>query len=210
MARWYEGAEESAFKPVAGGYVFQMPSWSWPFGRSAGYLVNETQKEAIAACLRRQRGQTLLLMLGLMLVGVAGGLIIAMGHPQSSLSTGAIVAVFAVVLAGSFAVALVPYLIAMRAIRPLLTGLPRTDERITMNEQLQRLAGAISPKVLWVAGVSGCLSIIAAFVSIADELAEGRAGSMLPQTLWLVFGVLLTSYFIYLIILRRRAKAGAN
>ena len=60
MARWYEGAEESAFKPTAGGYVFQQPSPTWPFGRPVAYLVDEAQKAALIGCLRRQRLQILL------------------------------------------------------------------------------------------------------------------------------------------------------
>src|SRR4249919_3234019 len=39
MAKWYEGAEEAAFKPVADGFVFQPPGLLWPFTRSRAYVL---------------------------------------------------------------------------------------------------------------------------------------------------------------------------
>jgi hypothetical protein len=52
MAGLYDGLEEVAFKPVAGGYVFQTSN-PWLIGRQRRYFVNETQKVEIAACIRQ-------------------------------------------------------------------------------------------------------------------------------------------------------------
>ena len=43
MAGLYDGLEEVAFKPVAGGFVFQTSN-PWLIGRQRRYFVNETQK----------------------------------------------------------------------------------------------------------------------------------------------------------------------
>ncbi len=51
MAGLYDGLEEVAFKRVAGGYLFQANN-RYFFGPKQRYLVNETQKAQIAACLR--------------------------------------------------------------------------------------------------------------------------------------------------------------
>jgi amino acid transporter len=120
-------------------------------------------------------------------------------------------AVLVVVLLAVFAIALVPYFIALRAMRPLLADLPRTDERITTGEQFQRIATSVSPKVLWLGGVGGVLMIVGNLMTVFDPLSEGRTVSTFP---WQLFGVLvgaaLTGYFVYLGILRRKSQARPN
>jgi hypothetical protein len=51
MAGLYDGLEEVAFKPIAGGYVFQANN-PWLIGPRRRYFVNEAQKADIAACVR--------------------------------------------------------------------------------------------------------------------------------------------------------------
>jgi hypothetical protein len=51
MAGLYDGLEEVAFKRVTGGYLFQANN-RYFFGPKQRYLVNETQKAEIAACVR--------------------------------------------------------------------------------------------------------------------------------------------------------------
>ena len=51
MAGLYNGAEELAFTPVAGGFVFQTNN-PWLFGPRRRYFVNEAQKAIIAARIR--------------------------------------------------------------------------------------------------------------------------------------------------------------
>lgn len=210
MARWYEGAEESAFKPTAGGYVFQPPTLTWPFGHPRAYLVNEAQKSALAACLRRQRLQTLLALMAFMLITLGSSVLIAATGAVVRLSPAGFAAGFMVILAVAIAVALGPYLFAVRAMRPLLAAAPRTDERITTGEQLQRLAGAVSPKLLWLGGVGGIMMMVGSLMTLADAMAEGHSVLRFPwQVLTLVFGALLTGYFVYLGRLRRKARQSA-
>ena len=81
MGRWYEGAEEAAFKAVSGGYVAQLPGPNL-LGRSRSYLVNEAQKAEIVAVLRRQRLMMIGLMLALAAIGGACGLLLGRAHGQ--------------------------------------------------------------------------------------------------------------------------------
>jgi hypothetical protein len=210
MARWYEGAEESAFKPTAGGYVFQPPNLTWPFGRPRAYLVDAAQKVALVACLRRQRLQILLIMMVFMLIVAGSSVLIAATGTAARLSPAGLAAGFIVVFFVVIAIALLPYFYAVRAMRPLLAGAPRTEERITIGEQFQRLAGAISPKVLWLGGVGGTLMTVGSLMTIGDALSEGRSAFGFPwQISTLVVGALLTSYFIHLGTLRRKARRNA-
>ncbi|HEY6259036.1 MAG TPA: hypothetical protein VIY51_24935 [Xanthobacteraceae bacterium] len=211
MARWYEGAEEAAFKPVGGGYVFQPPTLSWPLTRAPAYLVNEAQKAELAACLRRQRVQTILVMMVVMLVGLGLGVLIAATGAALRISTVEFIAVFVMTLLAVIAIAFLPYFFAVRAMRPLLAGAPRTEERIATGERLQRIAQTVSPKLLWLGGAGGIMMIVGNLMTIADEISGGRAVFVFPwQIFGLVVGALLTSYFVYLGILRKRSKVGAN
>lgn len=211
MARWYEGAEESAFKPTAGGYVFQLPSLTWPFGRPAAYLVDEAQKAALAACLRRQRLQTLLVMMVFMLISLGLGVVIGVSGALARLSPAGFAAGFIATFLVVIAIALLPYFYALRAMRPLLAGVPRTDERITTGEQFERLAGAVSPKLLWLGGAGGMMMIVGSLMSFGDAMADGHSVFRFSwQISTLGFGALLTGYFVYLGMLRRKAGAGTT
>jgi hypothetical protein len=215
MAKWYEGAEEAAFKPVAGGYIFQPPSLRWPFVRSPCYLVNEAQKEKLIACLRRQRQQTFLVVMIFALAGtgLAMGLAmaLAMAGPGLRISPVEFVVVLAATLLAVVPIAILPHIKLMRTIAPLLADLPRTNEQITFGDQLHTLAAAISIPLLVLGLIGGSLMIIGNIMSIVDAIAEGRGGS---RPFWPLFGLLvgalLTSYFVYLAVLRRRLKRGAN
>jgi hypothetical protein len=90
LAGLYDGLEEVAFKPVAGGYVFQTSS-PWLIGRQRRYFVNEAQKAEIAACLRqtmRRKTPFVLVMavlFPLVLAAAAFWLVIG-GHPTATLT----------------------------------------------------------------------------------------------------------------------------
>jgi hypothetical protein len=53
------GIDEMSFKRTPDGWVFQSPGILAPFGYGSHYLVSESQKEAIAARLRRMWAWTL-------------------------------------------------------------------------------------------------------------------------------------------------------
>jgi hypothetical protein len=211
MAKWYEGAEQAAFKPVAGGYVFQPPSLRWPFVRSPCYLVNEAQKADLVACLRRQRRQTFLVVMVFALAGLGLAAALAMADSAARFSPVEFVAVLLVTLLAVIPIAILPQIKLMRTIAPLIADLPRTDEQITFGEQVHTLAAVISVPLLVLGGIGGSTMIIVNILSLIDVIAEGRGGS---GALWPLFGlavgVLLTSYFAYLAVLKRRLKRGAN
>jgi len=55
------------------------------------------------------------------------------------------------------------------------------------------------------------MMIIGNIISIVDAVAEGRGGSRLYWSIFgLLFGVLLTSYFAYLAMLKAKLKRRAN
>jgi hypothetical protein len=211
MAKWYEGAEQAAFKPVAGGYVFQPPSLRWPFVHPRCYLVNEAQKDELIACLRRQRQQTFFVVMVIALAGLGLAAVLAMAGPATRISPKEFAAVFLVTMLAVTPLAILPHVKLMRTIKPLLADLPRTDERITFGDQLHTLAAAISVPLLLLGGIGGRAMIIVDILSIVDAIAEGRGGS---RPFWPLFGLavgaLLTSYFAYLAILKWRLKRGAN
>jgi hypothetical protein len=90
MAGLYDGLEEVAFKPVAGGYVFQTSN-PWLIGRKRRYFVNETQKAEITAGIRQimRRMTPLVLVMAVLipLVIVAAALWLAVGgRPTATLT----------------------------------------------------------------------------------------------------------------------------
>ncbi len=211
MARWYEGAEEAAFKPVAGGYVFQPPSLFWPFSRSRGYLVNEAQKAELAACLRRQRRLIFLLIIAYVLIGLGLTTAIGMWGAPGRISPVEFIAIVTVTALAAVPIVIVPHIYLVRSLRPLIAELPRSDERITVGDQFRRLAAAVSVPLLLLGGIGGGLMIIGNIVSIVDVIAEDRGGSKLYWPIFgLLFGVLLTGYFAYLAVLKAKLKRRAD
>jgi uncharacterized Tic20 family protein len=205
MAKWYEGAEEAAFKAVAGGYVFQPPSLLWPFTRSRGYLVNEDKKAELAVCLRRQRRQVLFMVVAYVLLVSALTLAASLSGAIQSISSGEFVAIGALMALAVVPIVIVPHFQLLRTLRPLLAGVPPTDERISFGEQLHGLAGAISGKLLILGGVGGAMMVIGNLTQLLDAIAVDRDG-LFGALFGVVFGALLTSYFAYLAILKRRLQ----
>jgi hypothetical protein len=211
MAKWYEGAEEAAFKPIPGGYVFQPPSLLWPFVRGSGYRVNETQKADLAACVRRQRGLIFLLLVAYVLIGLGLAAAIDAAGAPGRISTAEFIAILAMTMLGAVPIVILPHIYLVRTLRPLLADLPRTEERISLGYQLRSLAAAVSVPLLLLGGLGGGLMIIGNVISIVDAVAEGRGGAKLYWPIFgLLFGILLTSYFAYLAMLKRKLKRQAS
>ena len=211
MVKWYEGAEEAAFKPIAGGYVFQPPSLFWPVVRGRAYRVNETQKAELAACLRRQRGLIFLLLVAYVLIGLGLAAAIDAAGGPGRISTAEFIAILAMTMLGAVPIVILPHIYLVRTLRPLLADLPRTEERISLGYQLRSLAAAVSLPLLLLGALGGGLMIIGNVISIVDAVAEGRGGSKLYWPIFgLLFGALLTSYFAYLAMLKRKLKRQAS
>jgi hypothetical protein len=209
MGSWYEGAEEAAFKPASNGYVAQLPSPRL-FGRPRRYIVNRMQKAEIAVALRRQRRLMLVLMLSLVPVGAAFGLIAAILHKEGqALSLLWIAVGTALLLLFALAGSVLANVYAMRPLRPLLATLPLTDERISLDEQVGRIATSVSGKVLAAGLISGPLVIIANVLMIMRSISEGYFEIVvLWNAIACLGGVMLTAYFIGLLIMRSRHARG--
>jgi hypothetical protein len=211
MASVFDRAVEASFKPVPGGYEFRSPN-PWLFGHWRTYLVNDAQKEVIAAHLRRRQRLVLWLLASYLLIAFAATVAFQSssgGTPD--VSTGGFLAIVAVALLGMLMLALVPHVYLRRKIKPVLAELPRTDDQATLHQQLFGVAAVISPVHLALGGVGGFLIAASNVKSIADMLAQGATGSELLWSLFgLLIGVLLASYFAYLTILRRKLKRKAN
>jgi hypothetical protein len=209
MASLFDRAVETSFTPTEGGYVFRCPN-PWLLGRRRSYLVNDAQKEVLAAHLR-QRQRVILWLLALYLLIAFGATMLFQSSGPDDAATGAFVAVVVLTLLGMLAIAVVPHLYLMRRIAPVLAQLQPSDERATLHEQLFGVAAMISPLHLALGGLGGFLVAVANIKSIAEELAADRFTS---QLLWsgmgLLIGVLLASYFAYLAILRARLKRKPN
>jgi hypothetical protein len=98
----------------------------------------------------------------------------------------------------------------MRSLRPLLAVLPRTEQRISFGEQVARVAGAISGKVLAVGLVSGPIMTLGNLLILAHTVCEGRLQIMLlaGNAIAAFGGAVLTAYFVWLVILRCRLPRG--
>jgi len=210
MASMFDRAVAASFKPVPGGYEFRRPS-PWLFGQWRTYLVNEAQKEILAAHVRRRQRLMLWLLAIYLLISFAVTVAFeSLGGPPD-LSTAEFATLVVVAMLGMLTLALVPHIYLMRKIEPVLAELQRTDEHATLHQQLFGVAAVISPLHLALGGLGGFLIAASNVKGIADLIAAGAIGS---ELFWPAFGLLigflLASYFAYLTVLRRRLKRGAN
>jgi hypothetical protein len=215
MSRWYEAANEASFKAVKGGYVFQNPN-PWIFARPSYYRVNEQQKAKILIHLGHWR----LMLLLLQAVTLAAALVpIISPRSLGSLLVPAFLALgpglFSLLIAGG-ALLIIAVLIAIpqiylaRSLHPMLAKLPHTHERIKVCEQLPKIAAAVSGRVL-VIGLIGAVALIgAAGLKLVEAYLDGHlAASVATSSLWTITGVLLGSYFGYIMHLKAKVKRTA-
>jgi len=93
----------------------------------------------------------------------------------------------------------------LRALQPLLAGLPRTDQTFTWGDQVERIAVAAPRKMLIFGGVGGALMVIGGLIGLADSLAEGHAGVRLLVPVFVIaFGALLAGYFFAMVRFKAR------
>ena len=217
--KWYARANEASFKPTAGGYVFQAPS-PWIFARPRYYVVSEAQKAQLLAGLGRWR----LLLIAAMVANFAlvGSIMLLMqwwpatfARPlvplaQSLGSFGFILLLFAVFALMTAPVLAMPQVYLAGVLRAGLVGAPLTDERIRISDQLPKIATSVSRTVLAVGLIAGSVLIVSSLLILLDGYLEGHllrgALQMIPA---LLFGALLTAYFVYLLRLRARQKQAA-
>ena len=216
MPRWYECANEASFKPAPGGHVFQAPS-PWMFARPRYYLVNDAQKAALLARLGTWR---LLLMIAtvtelLLTLSITLPMILWPGTfarlfvpMHNQLGTGLFAAVLAAMMmlpiVSLFAV---PQIYLARTLRSVLSDAPRTDERITLGEQLPKIAASVSGKVLVVGLIGGLAMMSGGIAQMFDAFLEGHLARSAPANAAIfIMGGLLGSYFVYLLRLKAKSK----
>jgi len=211
MPKWYDGAENAAFKPVAGGgYVAQLPA-AGLIGRSRRYFVNEAQKDEIAATLRRQRRSLLVVLLFVAPLSVAVGALMGVLHNQDPglsplwFAFGCLLLAVAVILA-----AVLQSIYVMRSLQPMLATLPRTEARITLHEQVETIAKRVSGRVLVLGIASGPLMTLSQILPVIDAMQRGRLGFALAwHVIPCLFGALLSAYFAWLLAIRIRRNGSA-
>jgi hypothetical protein len=210
MPKWYDGAEDAAFKQVPGGYVAQLPA-AGLIGRSRRYFVNAAQKDEIAATLRRQRRSLLVMLLFVVPLGLAFGALMGMMHSQDPglsplwFALGCLLLGVVVFLA-----AVLRSIYVMRSLQPMLATLPRSEASITLREQVETIAKRVSGRVLVLGIVSGPLMTLSQILPVIDAMQQGRLGFALASHLIpCLFGALLSAYFAWLLAIRIRRDGNA-
>lgn len=135
------GVEEALFKPTANGWIFSGPN-PWLFGRRPTYLVDDARKAELARMVRRGRCYRVLAIIALIVLLFVALLSFPSLIRAPSLSTWLLLALFTV--ANTIVLNLCDWL----PLRPLLAGLPRTEERINLIEMHSRQAQSMSVKAL--------------------------------------------------------------
>jgi hypothetical protein len=216
MGRWYERANEASFKRTSEGYVFQAPS-PWAFARPRYYLVNEEQKAQLLVGLGRWRLTLLIASLLNMSLIISLTLLTHLwpgtfARPLASLFREFGATGFAVLLFTLLMLLMTPLIVfAQRGLacvlRVTLAGAPPTDERITIHEQLPKIAGSVSRIVLALGLIGGTGLLTGAVLQMFDGYREGHLlPAAVPSVLAMLAGGLLIAYFTCLA--RLKTKQG--
>jgi hypothetical protein len=192
------GIDEMSFKHTPDGWVFQSPSILAPFGYGSHYLVSDSQKEAIAARLRRMWAWTLVL------IAIAAGtapIIVdnfPLALPQSTIGKMLVYTGVLIVLT----LGLVSWQIW--AIRPLLAGAQPTTERISFAERMHTQVAAAKTWYVVTIEVALLLFCVTAGISMLT------AASWLEFFGWLLslcFFAALVVYYTMIVVLKLRRNA---
>ena len=203
MAKWYQQANEVAFKAVDGGYVFQSPN-PWIFARPRYYLVSEEKKAEISQVLGRWR-RLFALCLAICLsfcFAIPAFLPMLFKLWPGIAALGLPVFIPLIILVCSTPV-VAPQAYLTRRLRPLLADAPRTNERITVRHQLATAATSLSGKLLAVGLVAGLIATAAGLLLLLGTVVlEDSGDGLIPAVFSLIAGAMVTAYFVYLIRLK--------
>jgi hypothetical protein len=216
MPRWYECANEASFKLASGGHVFQAPS-PWMLARPRYYLVTDAQKAELLAGLGRWR----LLLMSVTVIELLLAFSITLPVILWPATFGRLFAPIVLQLgSGLFVVTLslamvlllmplfaVPQIYLARLLRSVLADAPRTDERITIGEQLPKIAASVSRWVLACGLIGGLVMMGGSILQMLDAFLEGHLARHAPvnAAIFLVGGLLI-SYFVYLLRLKGKSN----
>ncbi len=179
------GLEELSFKRAHDGWLFTSPT-IWP---RRTYLVTDAQKAKLVGPLRW--------MLALQFVLIIVIVFVAMSLAQNYAPSTRWLIIGLALVVGTF----LSWLSWAFAIRPLVSGLVPTDERITFSDRFKRQA-TIFPKAVIIVMLLGSLVLFAGGVAVSLHGARDLtdiAGAMF-------FGI-LTVYWIALFVAKQRTKA---
>lgn len=198
MAKWYERANELAFKAVAGGFAFQCPN-PWVFARPRYYLVNEAQKAEILRHLSRWRIANLA-MIGVLVVTLVAVLLVVQIVPLSY-GLPFVYAWAALIIP----LCLAPHLYLVWKLAPIVATLPPTDERITLAEQLSGTATSAAKLILYVGLVASLVMVVGGIIGVVDAIDEGRSLlSIGLKVFTTIFGGLLAFWFGSLLVAKKQ------
>jgi hypothetical protein len=157
------GIEEAQFKRVPEGWLFATPN-PWIVGPRRTYLVNDAQKPAIAARVRRARYVRLISIVPMMMLMAAAFIMNPTLLNSPSVNTAIVFGAFIVFFTIAITAA------DHRCVRSLLRDIPRTSQKITLAEMLRNQTHAMSVKAL---SIFTLIFILAAAAQTFQLLAPG-------------------------------------
>ena len=186
--------QEIAFKPVAGGYVFKIPS-PMLFGRGRHVLLTEAQKSEIMAMRPSPRQGAYAIVVG---IGVA--IIVGLATAFSAKSPIMWVGIAALLLM----IAMVSNYRYARMVEPVVAKAQPTDHRITFMDRLQAQAKSWPMKGLVVfAALHTLMFLLQALSAFMDRNEPASELGWLPYLGMAMFGF-FALYMFVLIALRLR------
>jgi hypothetical protein len=195
--------ESISFKPVPGGFIYRAPK-PWLFGPTRHYLTSESQKAEISAIMTPRRPilfQLALWMAFSLMVAAAGGIVWAFtGHREPTAVD--VVAMVALIVVEVFAGLQALRWRQMHRLRPVLAGVPLTDERITDSEVRQALAGGVNTMSIKQVAANGAISVMAFAVCLIGFLINAILGQSIAFFFLagtILFGFVAAVWFLRLI-----------
>ncbi|MGZ3409716.1 MAG: hypothetical protein ACXU80_05095 [Xanthobacteraceae bacterium] len=177
------------FKPVADGYVYAAPN-TLVFGRRDFYLVNDDQKATILAIMTSSSRSVMWTIgaswIALSLMLGAGSLLWAYRSGYGGLSS---LVVTIVLIVSAYLALLISRQLLLSRLRPILSVLPPTNERITRVEESAAIAkgssaviiGPARQRIAQIASVVGTVATVGLLISRAIDAQEAN------QSIWLAF-----------------------
>lgn len=178
----FGGVEELSFKRAHDGWLFTSPTM-WP---RRTYQVTDAQKAELVGPLRRMLAVQFVLIIVIVFVALS----LAENYGASTR--------WLIIGMALVAGALLSWLNWALAIRPLVSGLAPTDERITFSDRFKRQA-AIFPKALIVVMLLGSLVLFGGGVAVSLHGARD-----LMDIAGAAFFGILTVYWIALFVAKQR------
>jgi hypothetical protein len=128
---------ESRFKKVAGGFLFQAPN-PWVFAPGQHYLVSEAQRAEILELGRDYHSMVRVVVLVSLLIGCPVGAVYLVSLFIPNADTNILTLVTGIILGFGFLIAsaLIFFHLQYHRLRPILSSLQRSDQRITLEERL--------------------------------------------------------------------------